>query len=250
MDAFVPFVLLSSQRSGSSWLTDLLASHPSIQMFAEVFLDRARRETDLNRHLLPPLRFHEYRRDHRCVRPWATWRYLDVLMQDASSCEAVGFKLMYAQALRLPELTPGLLSRGFRVVHLVRENALDVLISREMMRRHRRVHASETPGRDMVALDTESLPAQLRQHLRMAAAARTALRALRMRVHEVRYEQLAADPRAELRRIFGFLELSGAAPDLESRYVRVNTGSQREKISNYDEVAAALETTSFRRFLH
>ena len=249
MRAASPFILLAAQRSGSSWLADLLSAHPSIRMFAEVFLDRPRRESASNRNLLPRIRYFEFREPRSIPRPWVTWRYLDWL-RDEADCDSIGFKLMYAQLLRLPEVMPHLRRRRFAVILLIRDNPLDVLISAEMMRQHRRVHTSAPLAAQQIHLVPDSLKSRLRRHLQHIGRVRAGLRILGMRVIEVHYEQLERETDRELTRIAEFLGLAAFPESASTQFVRVNRGSHRDKVANYAEVEAVLAGSSFQRFLN
>ena len=178
------FVLLTTQRTGSSWLTTLIDSHPDADAYGELFLpgEGAR----------PPWGARQVERfwsargklagsGRAPRRPRATFSYLDYLFASNAEARAIGFKLMYDQAVKYPETLVYCMRNRARVIHLIRPNFLDTVISRELMVARGEAHATSAdevaPAR--VTLD----PASIRRRLQLleleTASFRKALRALR-----------------------------------------------------------------------
>lgn len=128
------FVVLTTQRSGSTWFTELLYNNPEIKAYSEVFLYNPRVNRPWN-YLLPKFRFYEFRQHNKGIRPFITIKYLNYLSNEGLKEDRIfGFKLMYNQLLQFPEIFFHLIFRRYKIVHLVRENVLDTLISREINR--------------------------------------------------------------------------------------------------------------------
>jgi hypothetical protein len=166
--------------------------------------------------------------------------YLDRLYEEEGT---VGFKLMYSQLRLYPEILAYARLRGIRIVHLVRENHLDVLISAALKARVGVAHLGEgqAVGRpEQVALDTRTLVGSLRRLRRRVRLARRLLRRLDLEHLEVTYEELAKD-RSSFDRIRQFLSIR---PGLElpvSRLVKVRKGGHADVLLNYAEVKERLE---------
>jgi LPS sulfotransferase NodH len=72
------FIILTTQRSGSTWLTDLLNNHPHVRCYSELFLNRDRpneikpwhQEADPNDF------FYSYKKNSKIPRPFSTFKYL------------------------------------------------------------------------------------------------------------------------------------------------------------------------------
>jgi LPS sulfotransferase NodH len=239
------FCIFATQRSGSSWLQSLLDSHPVARCFGELFLYEPRTlRTDAV--LLP---FYEYRRRHAGRRPRITFSYLDELARLPGDHGAIGFKLMYDQLALFPEVFVDWFKRRFRVIHLVRSNPLDIVISKQRARRTGVAHAwSDVPSQS-VDLDVSRLHRQLRLEEAKVTAARALLRVLPVASHEVSYETLCERQQEILGDVVRFLGIESPEVDYSSGLQKIASGGYRARIANYDAVRAALAGTRFAALL-
>lgn len=193
-------------------------------------------------------RYVESKQTHGSVRPFSVFSYLSALYCGEG---AVGFKLMYSQLRRYPEILPYLVRNRIRAVHLVRRNHLDVLISFAIKREIGKAHVlspSDRPSEVTVELDTTSLLRDVRKLELKHSVGRKVLRLARLRHLEVAYEDLVADP-ARFDLIREFLELPGSQELPQSNILKTRTGRQRDVVANYDDVCAALQGTKFAALL-
>lgn len=185
---------------------------------------------------------------HGRLRPFSVFRYLDALYGAPGS---VGFKLMYSQVRDYPEIVPYLMRKRIRVVHLVRRNHLDVLISFAIKREIGKAHllAQEDRPEDLhVDLDTGSLVKDLRRLQFKHDVGRKLLRTCRLRHIEVAYEDLVADQR-HFERVLEFLRVPAEQELPESNIFKTRIGRQADVIRNYDDVRAALRGSQFAALL-
>ena len=236
-----PFIVFASPRSGSSWLVDLLDSHPRIAAYAELFLPGDRTTPDYGRKDLPRFEATVTPRFRVSLVP-ARLSYLRRLYGARPDIDAVGFKLMY----RHPEVHRGLLpylaARRTRVVHLVRENALEQVVSWEtsVARGRFRAHVGEEVSTSAIAIDPGALLARLDKLQRDVARARRTLARWRLPTLDLSYERLRESPGAELARVAGFLEVEPRDWEPRSSLLRLNPASVRDLIENINEVEPAL----------
>jgi hypothetical protein len=182
------------------------------------------------------------------VRPHSVFRYLDAFYAQS---EHVGFKLMYSQLRRYPEILPYLLRKRVRVVHLVRENHLDVLISFAVKREIGRAHVlagQDRPRDTPVDLPVRSLLRRMRWLQLKHDTARRMLRASRLSHLEVTYEGLVRDP-GRFDDILDFLGVATGSEQPHSNILKTRVGEQKDVIANYDEVVRALTGTRFAALL-
>ncbi|MEM9470093.1 MAG: sulfotransferase, partial [Pseudomonadota bacterium] len=87
------FIILTTQRTGSTWLGTLLDSHPDVKVYGELFLsyDVPEKYQDLRRH--DPDKFFRFKKENKGIRPWITWNYLDHVF-DYHSDQVGSLKLM------------------------------------------------------------------------------------------------------------------------------------------------------------
>jgi LPS sulfotransferase NodH len=252
----VRFVVLSTQRSGTTWLIQKLNNHPQVGGYGELLLPvDAWPEwpaDSVDRPRFKPYAAQRGAGRSRLWRPVHLFSYLDHVFAPRRDLHAIGFKLMYSQAKIYPEVWAYLLSRRVRVVHLVRANLLDVVLSRAAMARRTNVHARspDEVERVVVRLEPGRLINDMKRLDRQTRIARAALRVSRLPTHEVAYEDLRTDDR-RLPHIFGFV---GAARDLGAAEGRGDTmklapDSHRDSIENFDEVRDAVKATRFAGML-
>ncbi len=229
----------------------MLGSHPAVGTYTELLDRRGQRYPESLRSDI--LFFAAYAR-RRAVRrnPLARahlFSYLDELYSPKSDLEAVGFKLMYSQARENPAVLAYLRLRRVSVVHLVRANLLDVIVSDETARARGRYHS---PSVDLdpvtVSLDPGAVVKRLAVLDRQVRIVRRVLAATRIPTIEVSYEDLAADSR-EFDKILRFLAVRDSSYELTSKLRKLNTLKKPQIVENYREIEGTLSGTRFARFL-
>jgi hypothetical protein len=193
-------------------------------------------------------RFIETKSAGLTVRPFSVFSYLNALY---SAPGAVGFKLMYAQLRLYPEILAYLIRHRIRVIHLVRGNHLDVVLSYAVKAKIGRAHLllGQSPPDDMrVELDTEDLIRQLEWLQRKQSMARKLLSWCRLAHLEVAYEDLLRD-QAHFHLIMDFLSIKSTGNMPQSTLVKIRRGGHRDVISNYDEVKEGLANSKFAALL-
>jgi len=249
--AQVAFVVLTSPRSGSGWLIDMLSSHPAIVAYAELFhLER----TTAPEYGASDVPYFEAHLASASVPPWTRRArlyhraaFLRRVYAARPGVRAVGFKLMHDQAQAHPGLLELLSLRRARVVHLTRANLLEALISWQVARETGIYHPrrGEVPPRAAVSLDAERLHARLVQDELAVSHARGRLERLRLPRLEVSYEELVAHREVMLARSLVFLGVEPRVDLLDSQLVRASPSSHLELVENADEVRATLAGTGF-----
>jgi LPS sulfotransferase NodH len=242
----VPFIILTSPRSGSTWLVSLLNQMEDTSTYGELFLPR-KRSGKWDADFTYP-RFVEARQAGRHDRPAQVFKYLDALYRRPG---AVGFKLMYSHLRRYPELMAYFLVHRVRVIHLVRKNPLDLLISRAVKRKLEQAHrlANEAPVEGVqVELNTETLINKLQIKQRKMNRARNLLRWSGLHHMEVGYEDLQKDP-SVFSGLCRFLSIESDGNMPESKFQKVRRGSQIQVLKNYGEVRQVLEGTRYLVYL-
>jgi LPS sulfotransferase NodH len=249
----VPFVVLTSPRSGSGWLIDMLSSHPEVVAYAELFHLERRTAPGYGASDIP---YFEPYLDS--VSPWTTRArlyhraaLLGRVYAGRPGARAVGFKLMYDQAQAHRGLLELLSLRRARVVHLTRANLLEALISWQVARETGIYHTrrGEIAPRTVVSLDAEGLHARLAQDELAVLRARSRLERLRLTRLEVSYEELVAHREETLTSVLGFLGVEPRLDLLDSRLVRSSPSRHLELVENADEVRATLAGTRFEWML-
>ena len=250
-----PFVLLAKQRSGSTWVIDLLNSHPQMIAFSELFLDDAWGHPAVggDKSIRTWNSYGALHPGHgRWHRTKLYFRYLDEEVHCArdDGRAAAGYKLMYNQAASAFAIPLYLMCRNVRVVHLIRRNHLDAVLSAEAVKLRRRAHSVSGVAVEAVRVDLEahSLVGRLAARGAEVEVVRREFSGLGVPYCELFYEDLLAD-RAEISEVLEFLGVDADATALSSQFSRLNTTSHRELLKNYDDIACVLAGTRFEDLL-
>jgi LPS sulfotransferase NodH len=244
------FVVLTFPRSGSTWLMSTLDSHPRITAYDELFLGATGvqpRPADVPDFRSYMARIHE---PVRRLGPLHRAGYLRAVFRGRPGIEAVGFKLMYGQARANPGLLPLFTIRRVRIVHLIRANLLDAVVSYEAGRVSGVFHRK--PGdpapETRIRLDVTALRDRLGYMEWDVARARVWLERYRLPRLEVAYEELVGRHDETLSAIREFLGVEEDA-DLASAYVPVGHGAKLDLVENIDDVRVILTGTRFEWML-
>lgn len=244
-----PYVVLTSPRSGSTWLISILNQLPGCTAYGELFLSRKRKPngTTWDDEFYYP-RFIEVFPQNKLMRPLQVFQYLNRLYREKG---AVGFKLMYAHLAKFPELMLYLRLQKVHVIHLVRRNSLDVVISQAINRKVHKAHRLSGEGPTdpiQVDLKLENLVRRLDRKQKKALLVRNAIRRAGLPVLEIAYEDLVENP-SSLKSICEFLSLPQPQVLPESKFVKNRQKSQADVVRNYAEVQAVLSGTPYIEWL-
>jgi LPS sulfotransferase NodH len=247
----VAFVVLTFPRSGSTWLMNMLDSHPEIAAYDELFLggegvqpraeDQLAFASYLERVPEPTRRF---RLPHRIA-------YLRSVYRERPGVRAVGFKLVYGQVSANPGLLQYFAVRRVRAIHLVRANLLDAVISYEVARESgvfHRLRGEEAPH-GTVRLDADGIRERLGYMEWAVSRGRVWLERFRLPRVEVAYEELIGRRDETLGALLRFLDVDPRLDPLDSELVRVRNGSTLDLVENADDVRTSLAGTRFEWML-
>jgi len=249
IDVSTKFVVLTTNRSGSVWVMSALNSFQNVTAQGELFLPRKRATEKRWDSDFAVSRFIETKHEGLAFRPFTVFSYLNMLY---SSPGAIGFKLMYAQLGKYPEILAYLIKHNIRIVHLVRRNHLDVLVSYAVKAKIGRAHILEgqsSPENIRINLDTKNLNNQLKRLQMKQQLARKILRWFRLTHLEVAYEDLHRD-KSHFNTIFDFLSIESQEDVPQSALIKINKGHHREIITNYDDVRKTLFNSEFSEMIH
>lgn len=241
------FVLLTTQRSGSTWVMDVLNQCPQTEGHGELFLPQPRLKPPIAERADFP-RFIEQRRDGVVTgpRPLVTWRYLNSLYARPG---CIGFKLMYSQLAVQPEILAFLVWRRISIVHLVRQNVFEIFLSEQRAKTtgtsHRRSDEAEDSPTPMI-IDPDLMRRRVTRVEHNLRKARLLLALVPCPQLEVSYESLLSDEAGFLQ-ITAFLDTE--RPSAPSRLAKRGTKSYEATVGNFDEVARQLRAMGRAHYL-
>jgi LPS sulfotransferase NodH len=242
------FCIITSQRSGSTWLTQLLNSHPQIKVLAGDPFWNHSGYFDGN---LP--RYHDYCKTTNVSRPWVLFNYLDTLnleTYESKPHDVLGYKLMYNHIKHNPEVLIKLIFDQYRIIHLARRNVLDLLISNTVGKQYGVYHVTKSDNKNKPAyLDPKLLIPTLDLYERSYQTAKVFLSIIPIPVLEVKYESLRTDKNGTLRSIADFLQVDSSSISFESDLKKANAGLYKDKIENYIQVKKILDNSKYAKLL-
>ncbi len=236
------FVLVGTQRSGTTFIRHCLNSHDDILCHGELFFKnypddagyfhyRKKVDTSGIRHVL--------------FRASMVNTYLDAYYSQPGF-QAIGYKLMYSQTRWLPYSFPSALAyikkNSLSVIHVVRENVLKTHLSREVARKRKVYHAKSKTEIKKIDIDTGNLVAELKK---IQAENEWWKRTFSGGDYiSVPYESFVSDKEKESRRLLAFLDIDNYQ-ELVSSNVKITSDTLSDVIENYTEVVRCLESTEF-----
>jgi LPS sulfotransferase NodH len=242
------FCVLSTRRSGSTYLVSLLNSHPAVEAFEELFLMRPAGERLSWVGKGSPERFYYFRHKTPHPRPLSTVQYLNFVHSRGPAHGAVGFKLMVPQARALPELLVALPLLRYRIIFLVRSNVFEQCISDYVSRSSRIPHSLETFPVEPIHVDPVRLIRDMQRIIHVFRITHSLLSVLPVACWRLQYERLRMDPIEECRHLFEFLNVDPDVIACSPLKKRV-TVPYSTIIENYAEVSAALADAGFGGYL-
>lgn len=227
------FVIVCFGRTGSTWLTTLLHSHPAVLCHGELF------------NPLEILYAPGYRQRSMVASAWSEASrdedpagFLEAVLADDGGHQAVGFKML---SWERPELIFELARHeDVRKVILRRRNRIRAFLSRKRSEAISRWVVHSYDGM-RVRLDPDELFDYVKRYdkfyedLRVAASGTL--------VHEVAYEELLEDDQ----RAGSIVEFLGVEPHdvpLHSTLPRQSNDLTRDVVTNFDELSALLRGTA------
>jgi LPS sulfotransferase NodH len=244
--AKINFVIISTQRSGSTLLRTSLDSHPQIRCLGEVFLPTYKQEHS----------YYEYLKSKGTSKTSAflrksalVYEHLDHLYGGYTT-NAAGFKVMYDQIgdhrYGFPMVLRYIRGNDVRVIHLVRENSLNTCISKQFARATRTYHTDDSSAQTAMAIDIPKLIREIRSVEKGKSRWRAILDG--DRCLELSYEDFVDNKQAASRRLLDFLEVDSSV-QLNSPLKKVLTAPLTESVLNYTELKSALTESGFVGFL-
>jgi LPS sulfotransferase NodH len=240
----VKFVILTTQRSGSTLLWRYLDGHPYISAHGELFLQSLKRSDSYKTYRTMSLK---RRILHTLNRKYLVRAYLGELFAPDDKTHAVGFKLMYNQVF--PSLAAWIRENNVRIIHLIRKNVLKTILSSETARKRKLHHAghdtSIVPVK--VVVDPEKVVKQIERVLAEMAFFKRHFELLP--TLEITYEEFVAQRELIAQRIFDFIEATHVT-GLPVPLKKINPDSVEDLVENYEELKKALLGTPYECFLY
>jgi LPS sulfotransferase NodH len=240
------FIILTTQRTGSTLLWQFLNLHPQIDGHGEVFLKMMKREDSFNAYI-NGLRLGGVKKVF-FYKELIDEFFIHLENHAPPETRAIGFKLMYNQLN--PKLKSYLIKNDFGILHLIRKNYLKIIISRESAQKRSFYHAKKDNEIEKIKVDlnTNLLLQALDQISAEVDKCKNEFSSCNYQ--EVFYEDFVSDRKSESLKILQFLNL----PDLdlgnqEFPLMKINSDKLPEIIENYSNVESLIRNSKYSEFL-
>jgi LPS sulfotransferase NodH len=243
------FAVLTTNRSGSEWIISTLNNFQDVSAHGELFLPRPRILNGKWDADFAYTRFVETKFKSWTIRPFSVFSYLNTLYAMPGK---VGFKLMYKQLGLYPEILVYFMRHHNQILHLVRRNHLDVMLSYAVKAKLGQAHllvGQTTPDKLQVELDTRNLIEQVTWLQRQQNIARKLLQWCKLPALEVAYEDVVQNQSHYFKLIGDFLSINSEEKMPRSPLTKIRKGTHRDIISNYDQVKQVLSNSKYARLL-
>ena len=257
-----PFFVWFTGRTGSTFLCDLLNSHPQVYCRAEDFSEI---RIDDKSQIKPGAKWIELNGAILVRRMFSPSGTVDDPSADtavnylhqifSSGPHACGFKFKFPnQSTVFPEVVAALGQiENLKVIELSRANALKQAISLRNLSRVQELGVNRA-GNTIQSIDLEPLVLDVpltMAHARYFLRTRSEFQQLAAgfsAVMPVTYEQLQFDADNTSQRILEFLDVDVSA-ELHSEYHKITPEQLSDAVENYDELVAATTGTELEQFL-
>lgn len=237
-------IILTTQRSGSTFLVSCLRSHPEVQCAGEILNGQP---DDPRPAYRGP--FRQTLKAFRILRTgaWRAGSFMDAFF-GRGTAKVRCFKAMYNQIARPFAARYLVENEDIRVIHLRRHNLLKVHVSTLLMNKRKQLQATAPTETVWIDVNPQKAIASMRKaRERYESYDRAFERHPRL---QVSYEDLidSSGLTEENRsRICDFLSI--AQLPMASPLVKLNPESLRDMVTNYDQLAEAISRSEFADML-
>lgn len=247
------FVLISTQRSGTHWVMDMLGQHPQIRSLSELLIWQNTIFPSGDEVVLPAWHLHLSAKQvigqGGDLTSWL-FEYLRGIKKRYGRMCSLGSIIMYDRLGVYPQLIDYLLAHDITIIHLIRRNYLNGIISEEVACKNRIWMVQEEGQRPKgkVSLDTERICSVIATRRATVEEYRSFLSSIGLPYHEIIYEELLQD-NSRIKEAVKFLKLGTDSFSPASSSKKVINKPLSEVLENYQELKNVLQGTEFERLI-
>jgi len=230
------FIILTTPRTGSTWLGTLLDGHSDIVTYGELFLpyDVPEKYQDLRRN--DPEKYFRFKKEHRYIHPLKTWHYLDSVFNHHVDKNS-GFKLMAWPLIKNPMMALYILKRKIPIIYLKRD-IKDRVLSYEIAAQKDSFHDLKTEKTPLNAEKVTLSPSKVKKRLLRERFFDFYLNLLTKIAKKhcvcIDYSDLEQNTDQKMAEIYSFLGLTPQSA--ESIIQKSSVSSFEESIENFAEI--------------
>nr|WP_320193894.1 sulfotransferase [uncultured Desulfobacter sp.] len=237
------FIILTTQRTGSTMFYHYLNQHPSISARGELFMKKSKKDNSYKAFKNATVR---NKINHLFNRNASVEQFLSAYFSADLPAQAVGFKLMYDQINS--SITQWIIDNKVKIIHLIRRNTLKMILSRKTAMKRKLYHSTGTEKIENVTIHLQ--PEKTINEIKniQANIKKYQQRYPQKEYIEIFYEDFVENMNKEAQAIFSFLNLDPFECSVPE-YKKINTDNIQQLIENYEEITSFFGKTEFNRFL-
>lgn len=237
------FIILTSQRTGSTLFWRYLDQHPSIGVFGELLLKTSRKDESYkafkNLTLNSKIR-------HLFDKKNSVDQFLNKVFSSDKPVQSIGFKLMYDQINK--PIDKWINNNEIKIIHLVRRNTLKVILSLKTAKKRKLYHST---GKEKIEkVNIKLKPKKTLKEIETIQKNIKKYRELYLKKDyiEIFYEDFVEDMNKQAQEIFSFLGLNPFKCSTIP-LKKINPDSIQAIVDNYDEIETFFKKTKYSEFL-
>ncbi len=271
------FVILTTQRTGSTYIRLWLNNHPNVRCHGEIFLKNYNAMDGFNyfsnkkinnqflhyifcnrissklsynivlKNLIKSY-FDSFYNNHNHSGPWIdmkTWNEYQT-RNNPDMDKAVGFKLMYGQLKDYQFLQKWIEDNNLYIIHLIRNNPLRVYISRLLMKKRGVSHSTSRIKDEKVFVNPNTIVSKLNQIVKISELMKKNF--TYNPYLEITYEDFFNNYTKTSETILDFLGIENCQISMPSLR-KTSLNSVKGIIENYEAVVSSLENTLYKGFV-
>lgn len=233
MNSTPHFIILTTPRSGSSWLSSLLDDHPDLSVYGELFLEHAVPKEYEELRAKDPDKFFQFRVKNKIIRPGATYAYLDYVFEKEK--RGSGFKLMAAPLIKHPEIILYCNKNDIKVIYLTRpseERTLSYAVAEQ--RNHFHKIKQNIDKKEKIEINLKRAQKIYFKQRILSKTLNVLVNAIKSPLLTISYSQLVQNTEKTVHDIHTFLGIKEHTAS--SEFEKLSETPYSDQIKNYDDV--------------
>lgn len=238
-------VVIGTQRSGTTWLMQVLKQIPQFQVYGEVFREIYSSEFKGDQALQPPKFYLDYSKDLG-YKPTCIRYIKDVLEVEG---KITIFKVMYDQIRRNPRLWYLISNKNTLVINMERDNIFEIAISKCIARNSGIFHTQKQISHKGFYIQYKSVFRLIIKERLKALFFPAAIKAVSSHYIYVVYEKLLVDfaPIISAVEEHTAININNVDPH-NTKWKKTEQNEKHKTVINFNEINQKLSKSIFRRY--
>lgn len=275
----VKFIVITSQRTGSTYISNYLHNHPEIAMYEEIILNKLETPGGL-KHFVENKKIMNFlfglynvklvRKTHAKIPFYLpinliVKRFLEVFFTRDKNFindnnvfnnstnkllnepKAIGFKVMVNHMNSIPYIRKWILQNNVKIIILKRENILKKYVSHVASYKRKIAHSTKNVENVNISLDIPDCERYIRNTMNEYKILDSFKKD--KNCFSLSYEEFFSDPEKNMKEVLSFIGVNEKIPFEKPKLKKLNSKSLEDIVQNLDEVKLSLENNNFDKYI-